>query len=53
MIGAFPELAEPFGLRPIQAEALMLIGLIMLGHALVRRFMAGEGRAAEDQVVGL
>ncbi|MGW9074785.1 hypothetical protein ACWGQT_35820 [Streptomyces yangpuensis] len=48
VVGAFPELAEPLGLRPIQAEALMLIGLIVLGHALVWRFMAGEGRAAED-----
>ncbi|MFD5620517.1 hypothetical protein [Streptomyces yangpuensis] len=46
VVGAFPELAEPLGLRPIQAEALMLIGLIVLGHALVWRFMAGEGRAA-------
>ncbi|MFD8893433.1 hypothetical protein ACFV0E_23325, partial [Streptomyces sp. NPDC059566] len=48
VIGAVPELAEPLGLSAIQAEALMLIGLIVLGHALVWRFMAGEGRAAED-----
>ncbi|UQX04477.1 hypothetical protein [Streptomyces sp. RerS4] len=45
VVGAFPELAGHIGLRPIQAEALMLIGLIILGHALVWRFMAGEGRA--------
>ncbi|THA41397.1 hypothetical protein [Streptomyces sp. A1547] len=45
VIGAFPELAGHIGLSPIQAEALMLIGLIVLGHALVWRFMAGEGRA--------
>ncbi|MFE2145739.1 hypothetical protein ACFXA3_29080 [Streptomyces sp. NPDC059456] len=45
VVGAFPELAGHIGLRPIQAEALMLIGLIVLGHALVWRFMAGEGRA--------
>ncbi|MEU8773673.1 hypothetical protein [Streptomyces sp. NPDC048606] len=44
VVGAFPELAGHIGLRPIQAEALMLIGLIVLGHALVWRFMAGEGR---------
>ncbi|WP_237291411.1 hypothetical protein [Streptomyces sp. Sge12] len=48
LIGAVPELAEPLGLSAIQAEVLMLIGLIVLGHALVWRFMAGEGRAAED-----
>ncbi|MFB6810517.1 hypothetical protein [Streptomyces sp. NPDC056387] len=45
VVGAFPELAGHVGLRPIQAEALILIGLIVLGHALVWRFMAGEGRA--------
>ncbi|MFJ3922233.1 hypothetical protein [Streptomyces sp. NPDC090022] len=47
VVGAFPELAGHIGLRPIQAEALLLIGLIVLGHALVWRFMAGEGRAAD------
>ncbi|KPI33556.1 hypothetical protein OV450_6479 [Actinobacteria bacterium OV450] len=45
VVGAFPELAGHIGLRPIQAEALMLVGLIVLAHALVWRFMAGEGRA--------
>jgi hypothetical protein len=48
VVGAFPELARHVRLRPIQAEALMLIALIILGHALVWRFMAGEGRAADD-----
>ncbi|MGO4461168.1 hypothetical protein AB4039_28335 [Streptomyces sp. M-16] len=48
VVGAFPELAVHIGLRPIQAEALMLIALITLGHALVWRFMAGEGRPAEQ-----
>ncbi|MFB0629340.1 hypothetical protein [Streptomyces sp. AB3(2024)] len=47
VVGAFPELAGHIGLRPIQAEALMLIALIVLGHALVWRFMAGEGRPAQ------
>ncbi|MFD6892152.1 hypothetical protein [Streptomyces sp. NPDC059957] len=35
VVGAFPELADPAGLRPIQAEALLLIGLssgIVEGH---------------------
>ncbi|MER5854968.1 hypothetical protein ABT131_04975 [Streptomyces sp900105245] len=48
VVGAFPELARPLGLTPIQAEAVMLIVLVVLGHALVWRFMAGEGRPAED-----
>lgn len=48
VVGAFPELAGHVGLRPIQAEALMLIALVVLGHALVWRFMAGEGRAAQE-----
>ncbi|MFD0267911.1 hypothetical protein ACFVGY_15215, partial [Streptomyces sp. NPDC127106] len=49
VVGAFPESVQRTGLRPIQAEALMLIALIVLAHALVWRFMAGEGRA-EDPV---
>ncbi|MET9757849.1 hypothetical protein ABZ016_02155 [Streptomyces sp. NPDC006372] len=48
VVGAYPEIADHIGLRPIQAEALMLIALVVLGHALVWRFMAGEGRAAEE-----
>ncbi|OXY86771.1 hypothetical protein [Streptomyces diastatochromogenes] len=48
VVGASPELASRVGLRPIQAEALMLITLVVLGHALVWRFMAGAGRAAEE-----
>ncbi|MGW9497927.1 hypothetical protein ACWG5P_26730 [Streptomyces prasinus] len=48
VVGAFPELARHVRLRPIQAEALMLIGLVILAHALVWRYMAGEGRADEE-----
>ncbi|OKI71433.1 hypothetical protein [Streptomyces sp. MJM1172] len=48
VVGAAPEIADAVGLRPIQAEALLLILLVMLGHALVWRFMAGEGRPAES-----
>ncbi|RSS79548.1 hypothetical protein [Streptomyces sp. WAC06614] len=47
VVGSVPEAVRGTGLRPIQAEALMLIVLIVLGHALVWRFMAGEGRAQE------
>ncbi|WP_371102005.1 hypothetical protein [Streptomyces sp. PU_AKi4] len=48
VVGAFPDLARHVGLRPIQTEALMLIALVVLAHALVWRYMAGEGRADED-----
>ncbi|MGY3200021.1 hypothetical protein [Streptomyces sp. TE5632] len=48
VVGAFPELARHVGLRPIQTEALMLIGLIILAHDLVWRYMVGGGRAEEE-----
>ncbi|MFD7440502.1 hypothetical protein [Streptomyces sp. NPDC059909] len=47
VVGAAPELADVVGLQPIQAEAVLLILLVVLGHGLVWRFMAGEGRPAE------
>ncbi|POX54187.1 hypothetical protein C3489_13720 [Streptomyces sp. Ru71] len=49
VVGAFPEIAGHVGLRPIQAEALMLIAMVVLGHALVWRFMVGEGRFVEEE----
>ncbi|GHH94618.1 hypothetical protein [Streptomyces capillispiralis] len=48
VVGAFPDLARHVDLRPIQTEALLLIVLIILAHALVWRYMAGEGRAGEE-----
>jgi hypothetical protein len=48
VVGWAPELAGHIRLRPIQAEAFLLITLIVLGHALTWRFMAGEGRAVEE-----
>jgi hypothetical protein len=47
VVGARPELADIVNLRPIQAEAILLILLVVLGHGLVWRFMAGEGRPAD------
>ena len=38
LIGAFPQLADVLGLRALQAEALLLILLVALGHGLVWRF---------------
>ena len=42
VIGAAPQLAEPLGLKGIQVEALLLIVLVALGHALVWRFMVTD-----------
>jgi hypothetical protein len=39
VLGLFPELADVVGLRPIEAEALLLVLLVALGHALVWRFL--------------
>jgi hypothetical protein len=39
LLGAFPGIVGPFGLRAIQAEALLLVLLVALGHALVWRFL--------------
>lgn len=47
VVGARPELADVVDLKPIQAEAVLLILLVVLGHGLVWRFMAGEGRPAD------
>jgi hypothetical protein len=42
LLGVFPEIAGPFGLRAIQAEALLLVLLVALGHALVWRFLVQD-----------
>ncbi|MFI2351831.1 hypothetical protein ACH492_33460 [Streptomyces sp. NPDC019443] len=47
VVGAEPELADVVDLKPIQAEAVLLILLVVLGHGLVWRFMAGDGRPAD------
>jgi cellobiose-specific phosphotransferase system component IIC len=39
LLGAFPGIAGAFGLQAIQAEALLLVLLVALGHALVWRFL--------------
>ena len=45
MIGAAPELASPLQVAPIQAEAILLILLVLMAHGLVWEFMVS---AAED-----
>jgi len=39
VIGAYPEIAEPLDIKPIQAEAFLLILLVAMGHAVAWRFM--------------
>ena len=39
LLGMFPEMADAVDLRPLQAEALLLVLLVALGHALVWRFL--------------
>jgi hypothetical protein len=47
VVGVRPEVADGLDLRPIQAEALLLILLVGLGHALAWRFMTSPGAVAE------
>ncbi len=51
VLGVAPELAQRVNLTPIQAEALLLILLVVIGHAIAWRFMVenppGAGRVAE------
>lgn len=42
VIGVAPQLVTPIGLTGIQVEALLLIALVALGHALVWRFLVAE-----------
>jgi hypothetical protein len=39
VIGVAPEVAGPLGIKPIQAEAILLILLVLVGHGLVWDFM--------------
>jgi len=39
LVGVAPEIAEPLDLKPIEAEALLLILLVFVGHAIAWRFM--------------
>ncbi|MBF4761746.1 hypothetical protein ISU07_01290 [Nocardioides islandensis] len=39
IIGAAPEVASPLDIKPIQAEAILLILLVLVGHGLVWDFM--------------
>ncbi len=47
VLGAFPRIVDPLGIAPIQAEALLLIGLVLVGHGLVWDFMVRARTGAE------
>ena len=47
VIGAVPELATPLQVTPIQAEAVLLILLVLIAHGLVWEFMVSA--ADEDE----
>lgn len=47
LLGVFPGIAGPLGLDAIQAEALLLVLLVALGHALVWRFLV-QGAVRQD-----
>jgi hypothetical protein len=51
IIGAYPEIAREFDVEPIQAEAILLILLVLVGHGLVWDFMVRRPAHA-DQVRG-
>jgi hypothetical protein len=48
LLGAFPGAADLVGLRPIQVEALLLVLLVALGHALVWHFLIHD-TGADDR----
>jgi predicted ABC-type exoprotein transport system permease subunit len=50
LVGAFPGLADPLGVTPIQAEAMLLILLVLLAHGLVWEFMVGSAQEEKEPV---
>lgn len=56
IIGVAPELAKHISLKPIEAEAILLILLVVLGHVTVWRFMIenpppGAGSEGDDRTM--
>jgi hypothetical protein len=52
LTGSWPEIAQPLGVTPIQAEALLLILLVLVGHGLVWDFMVRAQRHAGEHIRG-
>ncbi|MEA2484879.1 MAG: hypothetical protein QOC55_2826 [Thermoleophilaceae bacterium] len=51
--GAYPEIAKPLGVTPIQAEAVLLILLVLVGHGLVWDFMVRAQHRAGQHIRGM
>ena len=52
VIGVYPEIARPLDITPIQAEAILLILLVLVGHGLVWDFMVRAQRHAGEHIRG-
>jgi MFS family permease len=52
VVGAAPEIVTPLGVRPIQAEAVLLILLIVMAHGLVWEFMISAARQGAQETQG-
>jgi len=52
VMGAFPEIVGPLDIKPIQAEAILLILLVLVGHGLVWDFMVRAQRHSGEHVRG-
>ena len=51
VVGVAPEVAKPLDIKPIEAEALLLILLVAMGHAIAWRFMTENPPPDESAVV--
>ena len=49
LIGAVPELVSPLEVTPIQAEAILLILLVVMAHGLVWEFMVGAASEESER----
>ncbi len=52
VMGAYPEIVSGLDIKPIQAEAILLILLVLVGHGLVWDFMVRAQRHAGEHVRG-
>ena len=52
LVGVAPGLVEPLGMTPVQAEAILLIILIVIAHGLVWEFMRRTATAPEPDREG-
>lgn len=48
VVGVAPDVSSVVGLRPIQLEAVLLIGLVIVGHGLVWEFFVADALRDDD-----